>query len=177
MITAIRGDLTPQIRPQYVAKKFLEIRDRDTRELVTVIELLSPTNKSRDPDRQQYVGKRRAILAHSPHLVEIDLLRGGERMPVEGMPDCDYVVMVSRSYERPRVELWPVALRNPLQTMPIPLRLGHGDATIDLQKRLHEQYDAAGYEDDIYGARLQPPVTAAEVQWAEKLVGEAIHGD
>jgi hypothetical protein len=103
-------------------------------------------------------------------LVEIDLLRGGERMPVEEMPACDYIVMVSRSYERPRVELWPLALRDPLPTIPIPLRRGDRDATIDLQRLLHEQFDAAGYEDYIYRGRPQPPLSEIDAKWAESLV-------
>jgi hypothetical protein len=152
-----------------VRESFIEIRDRESRELVTVIELLSPTNKSHAADREQYIGKRKALLAHHPHLVEIDLLRGGERMPVEGMPACDYVVMVSRSYERPRVDLWPVALRDPLPTIPIPLRRDDRDATLDLQRLLHEQFDAAGYEDYIYRTSPQPPLSKSDAAWAESL--------
>ncbi len=56
---------------------FLEIRDRRSRELVCVIELLSPSNKRPGPDREQYLFKRRQILASPAHLVEIDLLWGG----------------------------------------------------------------------------------------------------
>jgi hypothetical protein len=155
-----------------IREPFIEIRDRESRELITVVEVLSPTNKSKSKcsDREQYLGKRKAILAHNPHLVEIDLLRGGERMPVEGMPECDYVIMVSRSYERPRVELWPLALRNPLPTIPIPLRHGDRDAIIDLQRLLHEQFDAAGYEDYIYHNEPQPPLSSAEAGWAYPLV-------
>lgn len=53
-------------------------------------------------------------------LVEIDLLHGGERTPVDDLPPRDYFVMVSRSYERPRVELWPLRLRDPLPLIPVP---------------------------------------------------------
>ena len=106
-----------------VLESFIEIRDRETREVVTVVELLSPTNKAPGSDREQYLGKRKVLLAGNTHVVEIDLLRSGQRAPVGEMPECDYVVMVSRSYERPRVELWPLALSDPLPTIPIPLRL------------------------------------------------------
>src|SRR5262249_10000496 len=71
---------------------FLEIRDRDGWQLVTVIELLSPTNKYAGPDREQYLAKRRELLASAVHFVEIDLLRGGPRMPMENLPACDYCV-------------------------------------------------------------------------------------
>jgi hypothetical protein len=222
-ITALRSALTPQIRPNYVARiddhiyihelagekryllgrsdvsvlesgigvavasahtvvaptyghifpgvdqiheSFIEIRDRESRELITVVELLSPSNKTPGSDREQYLGKRKAILAGSSHLVEIDFLRGGNRMPVEGLAACDYVVLVSRSYERPRVELWPVGLRERLPLIPVPLRRGDRDATIDLQQVLHEQFDAAGYADYIYRGHPQPRLSDADAAWA-----------
>jgi hypothetical protein len=155
-----------------IRESFIEIRDRITRDLVTVIELLSPTNKSPSSDREQYSGKRKIILAGNPHLVEIDLLRGGDRMPVDGLQSCDYVVMVSRSYERPRVELWPLALRERLPKIPIPLRRDELDATIDLQQLLHEQFDAAGYQDYIYRGSPHPALTGADANWAERLASD-----
>src|SRR5947208_5462061 len=75
---------------------FIEIRDRDGWQLVTVIELLSPANKYAGPDREQYLAKRAELLVSTVHLVEIDLLRGGRRMPMEDVPECDYCVLVSR---------------------------------------------------------------------------------
>ena len=78
------------------ALSFLEIRDRDTNELITVIELLSPANKYAGPDREQYLAKARQLQRSWVHFVEIDLLRGGPRMPWLDMPACDYCVVVSR---------------------------------------------------------------------------------
>ena len=153
-----------------IHESYIEIRDRETSEVITVIELLSPTNKAPGSDREQYIGKRKAVLSSNTHLVEIDLLRGGQRMPVEDLPPCDYVVMVSRSYERPRVELWPFMLRDPLPLIPVPLRLGRTDATLDLGQLLHDQFDAAGYEDYVYRTSPQPPLAAAETTWAAALV-------
>jgi hypothetical protein len=153
-----------------IHEPFIEIRDRETREVITVIELLSPTNKTPGSDREQYIGKRKAILSSNTHLIEIDLLRGGQRMPVEDLPASDYVVMVSRSYDRPRVELWPFSLRDPLPLIPVPLRLGRTDATLDLGPLLGDQWDAAGYEDYVYRTSPQPPLTATDAEWASGLV-------
>src|SRR5207244_90354 len=72
----------------------LEIRDRRNRRLVTVVELLSPTNKTPGADRNEYLAKRAQILAGSTHLVEIDLGRGGERPRPPEIPACDYYVLV-----------------------------------------------------------------------------------
>ena len=165
------GQIPPAVDPLH--ESFIEIRDRETREVITVIELLSPTNKTLGSDREQYLGKRSAFLASNTHVVEIDLLRGGERAPVRDMPACDYVVMVSRSYERPRVELWPLSLSDPLPTIPIPLRQGDTDATIDLKSLLDEQYDAAGYEDYIYGNPPVPPLAVEDKAWTDQLLPAA----
>ena len=62
-------------------QRYLEIRDKRSRELVTVVELLSPVNKKSGPDRTQYLTKRSEILASPAHFVEIDLLRCGRAMP------------------------------------------------------------------------------------------------
>ena len=90
---------------------FVQVLDRLSRRIVTVIELLSPSNKYSGSDRDQYIAKREEVLRGPAHLVEIDLLRGGPRLPVEGLPDCAYCVLVSRSDDRPRVGLWPIGLR------------------------------------------------------------------
>lgn len=162
------GQISPAV--DRLRESFIEIRDRETREVITVIEVLSPTNKTAGPDREQYLGKRSTLLASNTHVVEIDLLRGGKRPPVNDMPVCDYVVMVSRSYERPRVELWPLALTDPLPTIPIPLRPPDADATIDLKCLLDEQYDAAGYEDYIYHNTPVPPLKTNDKAWADQVI-------
>jgi hypothetical protein len=80
----------------------LEIRDRDSHELITVVELLSPSNKYAGPDREQYLAKARQLQRSWVHFVEIDLLRGGPRMSWLDMPACDYCVVVSRFELRPK---------------------------------------------------------------------------
>jgi hypothetical protein len=173
--TAIAGRAAPaygQLLPttDVVREPYIEIRDRQSRVLITVIELLSPTNKERGPDRDQYIAKRRCILASPAHLVEIDLLRGYERMPVKDLPLCDYVVMVSRYQERPRVALWPMKLQERLPEIPIPLRFGDPDATLDLQPLLHSVYDAAGYAYYIYQGTPLPPLHSEDAKWAEGII-------
>jgi hypothetical protein len=152
---------------------YLEIRDRGNRQLVTVLELLSPSNKRPGPDREQYLAKRQQLLTSSVHLVELDLLRGGPRLPVQNLPPCDYCVMVSRYEDRPNVGLWPLGLRDKLPTIPIPL-LVQERAVLDLQSALHRVYDAAGYEDYIYAHEPNPSLQAADAEWAQRLI--AAHG-
>jgi hypothetical protein len=152
---------------------FLEIRDRQSRDLVTVVELLSPSNKRRGEDRGKYLDKRRGVLKSAAHLVEIDLLRGHDPMPLEGQPDCTYSVLVSRAERRPIVDFWPIALRDRLPVVPIPLRPPDLDAQLDLQEALNQVYDDAGYAHFIYSRLPDPPLGAEDAQWARRFVPEA----
>jgi hypothetical protein len=158
------------------ALAFLEIRDRDNNELVTVMELLSPTNKYSGPDREQYLAKARKLQRSWVHFVEVDLLRGGPRMPWLNMPECDYCVVVSRFETRPRAGIWPLRLRDRLPVIPIPLRHGDSDAHVDLQQVLHHIYDAAGYAYYIYTGPPEPALSAADAAWAAEICA-TVRGD
>jgi hypothetical protein len=155
---------------EFERQPFLEIRDRQSRQLVAVIEVLSPSNKRPGPDRDQYVGKRANLLRSTAHLVEIDLLRAGPRFPLEQAPACDYYVMVSRAEERPAAGFWPLGLREPLPVVPVPLRPPWPDARLELQAILHTVYDRAYYKDYIYAGAPQPALGAADAAWAAALV-------
>jgi hypothetical protein len=153
---------------------YLEIRDRRSRELVTIVELLSPTNKGRH--REQYLLKRDQVLLSTAHLVEIDLLRGGEPMPALDRTDCDYSIVVSRAERRPEAGFWPIGLREPLPVVPVPLRAPDHDATLGLQALLHQVYDAGRYVHYIYES--PPPVSLRpeDAAWAQALVPPAADG-
>ena len=56
----------------------VEIRDTASNRLVTSIEILSPVNK-REPGLSKYRDKRRQLHAADVHILEIDLLRRGQR--------------------------------------------------------------------------------------------------
>jgi hypothetical protein len=152
---------------------FLEIRDRENRQLITVVELLSPSNKYSGRDRDQYWGKVLYLLQGNVHVVEIDLLRGGPRMPWLDMPECDYCVVVSRAERRPRAGLWPVGLRERLPVIPVPLRQGEPDARLDLQDVLHRVYDAAGYHYYVYTGQPEPALSAEDAAWAQQFLPAA----
>jgi len=162
------GSLLPHT--DRIREPFIEIRDTAYRDLITVIELLSPTNKQSGPDREQYLAKRKLLLSGNVHLIEIDLLRGGTRMPVDGLAQCDYSIMVSRSHERPRVGLWPIKLRQPLPRIPVPLKPDDRDAVLDLQQLLQKTFDEAGYADYIYQGTPRPSLHPEDEAWAEEFL-------
>jgi hypothetical protein len=153
---------------------YLEIRDRDRHNVVTIIELLSPANKATGSNRDHYLAKVRRILSSTTNFVELDLLRGDPKMPWDRLPECDYYAIVSRYAARtngdPRADLWPIKLRDPLPTIPIPLRSGEPEPTLDLQAILHRIYDAAGYRMFLYQGSPDPPLSPADAAWAKQIL-------
>jgi hypothetical protein len=148
----------------------IEIRDRHDRQLVTMIEVLSPSNKRYGPDREQYLMKRSTMMFSTASIVEIDLLRGGPRLPINELPECDYCVTVFRKSNAPKVEAWPIGLREELPMIPIPLKGEFADATLDLKALLDRVYDAAGYEDYLYESPPEPPLNESDAIWAKSFI-------
>ncbi len=146
------------------------IRDREGEELVAVLELLSPTNKAAGPDREQYLGKRRQVFRSRSHFVELDLLRGGAKLPLAGLPHCDYYAIVSRAGERPRVGIWPWGLRDAMPVIPIPLRPGDPDVRLDLKTALDRIYDEQRYARSIYASPPEPRLSPADAAWAAQFL-------
>ena len=138
---------------------FLTIRRGKPSEVVTVIELLSPTNKRKGTDgRQLYSEKSSALLKTKTHFVELDLLRGGERTLVSEPPAGDYFAMISRAERRPFVEVYGWRLLSRLPVIAIPLAGADPDVKLDLQPTFTLVYDRAGYD---YALDYQQPVTPA----------------
>lgn len=162
--------------PQERRETFLVIRERKTMEVVTVIETLSPANKRASSDgREQYLAKREEILASRTNLVEIDLLRGGKRLPMVGLPAGDYFAIVSRGHRRPRADVYAWPLRHPLPTILIPLQSGDPEVPLDLQRAFTTVYDRARYQLSLdYSAPLQAPLSESDQAWLRQLVDEAV---
>jgi hypothetical protein len=148
----------------------LTIRNRDTNDPITVVELLSPTNKYPGPDREQYLGKRRELLRSRTHFVEIDLLRGGPRMPPDELPTCDYCAIVSRVDKRPQAGVWPWRLRDSMPSIPIPIRTPDPDACLDLKAVIDQVYDGGRYGDYIYTGLPEPRLSPDDSAWAAAFI-------
>lgn len=160
--------LEPPVRamavlPERVPHVTVEIRDTAGRQLVTAIEVLSPTNK-RGEGYAEYLARRARLLYGGVHLVEIDLLRRGERVPTEGpLPAASYFVFVSRAEARPEMEVWPVSLAASLPTVPVPLLPEDGSVALDLQLAFGNVYDLLGYDLAVnYAASPEVPFNGAE---------------
>lgn len=151
----------------------LEVIDRQQQQVVTVIEILSPSNKvAGSRGRASYETKRREVMTSPSHLVEIDLLRTGEAIHVrELLPPADYVVHVSRKGSRPKGLVWPVLLKQQLPVIAIPLNAEDPDAALDLQLVLNTAYDRAAYDLEIdYRIDPIPPLKSNAASWASELL-------
>jgi hypothetical protein len=152
----------PAVLPVPTKLRAVRVYETETRTLVTSIELLSPVNK-RGEGLAKYREKRRRILLSNVHLIEIDLLRGGQRpgWEVNDPPlDTDYVFLVNRANDGgARVsEIWPVALDEPLPTIPVPLLPPDPDVALDMTLILRNIYQRAVYERRIdYKTPVPPP--------------------
>jgi Protein of unknown function (DUF4058) len=160
--------------PEEVQESYLEVREVGTGEVVTVIELLSPKNKRPGEGRKAYDTKRQRVFGSSTHLVEIDLLRGGEPMPIVGSQiKSDYRILVSRSESRPQAELYPFNLQEQIPAFVLPLRKGDTEPLVDLQILIHDIYDRAGFDLAIdYTRETVPPLEEDDIIWTNELLKE-----
>jgi hypothetical protein len=162
-----------ELLEQEVHEPFVEILSASGRDVVAVIEVLSPANKTRGArGRDEYEAKRRQVMHSGTHLVEIDLLRQGD--PVfagQAVPAHDYGVYLSRAVEGTRERrglFWPILLRQRLPAVHIPLRAADADVAVDLQAVLDAIYDEASYDADLdYRAAPDVPLSYEAAHWAE----------
>ena len=159
-----------------VTERYLEIRDNQD-EVVTALEILSPANKRSGDGRQQYERKRLQVLDTLTHLIEIDLLRGGEPMTMSGGNidgRSDYRILISRAELRPRAVLLPFGLRQPIPGFYLPLRPGDQEPVMDVNRILHSLYDRGAYARRIdYRRGAEPPVTGVDAEWLDVLLHTA----
>jgi hypothetical protein len=162
--------------PQTEREPYIELRFREGGEVVTVIEFLSPANKRGGSDgRREYLAKRETVLRSVTHLVEIDLLRGGEPLPMAAeLPEAYGWVIVSAAPRRPIADVWPVQLQEPLPRIDVPLAGDDPPICLDLQAAFTEVYDRAGYDSLLsYALPLRPAVAENDRAFVERIVAQA----
>lgn len=131
-----------------------------------MIEILSPTNKS-GLGRGQYLQKRRELLDQPVHLVEVDLLLGGKRLPMGGrLPAGEYYAFVSRAEKHESSDVYAWWIRRPLPAIPIPLSPPDPDLSLDLAAVVNRAYDQGRHHRLIhYADPLDLPLTAEDQNW------------
>ena len=152
---------------------YLEVLRVGSREVIAVIELLSPTNKFGD-GRQEYLAKRAEVKVSTAHLVEIDLLRAGQPMPVIGAASAGaYRILVRNARLSPLADLYVFGLTDPIPQFALPLAEGEEGVAVNLNMLLNGVYAAGVYRLDIdYGQDPEPPLSDGDRVWLDGLLRE-----
>ncbi len=155
-------------------EEFIEIRNRGASRLVTLIEVVSPANKSTCAGRDAYLAKRREGRASSANLVEIDLVLQGKPtldFNREGLPDWDYAVTVTRTNQPDRFEIYKATLREHLPRFRLPLSADDRDTVLDLHAVFTRAYDQGSFAEQIdYGRDPATSVRDEDRQWLDELL-------
>ena len=172
-----------QVAALEIEETYLTIRDRQSgQQIVTVIEIVSPTNKYAGPGRTSYMAKQTEVMQSTAHLVEIDLLRTGPHVlavpewAVDAHQPYDYLICVNRAVDwRDRFQLYPRRLQERLPRIRLPLAAPDADIVLDVQAVLARTYEAGGYAERLdYTAPCVPPLSPEEQLWADGLIRQAM---
>jgi hypothetical protein len=172
--TATATPLLVEVDELEVHEPYIAILDRyhDFR-VVTIIEVVSPANKSAGPGRDSYQSKLREIRAGECHLVEIDLLRHGRH--VMSVPEShlkpakpfEYLICINRWPARRRFEIYPCRLGDPLPVIDIPLADPDPDVPLAIQPALEQVYDDGKYMLRVkYDQPCVPSLPPEDQLWA-----------
>jgi hypothetical protein len=170
-VLIVPTSISPTIRLTSV-----HVHDIASNQLVTSIEILSPTNKWR-PGLESYRQKRGDLIRSGVHLLEIDLIRRGKRaweLEEQKLPSSAYLVLLTRS-EQSYTEVWPIQLREPLPILPVPLCEPDPDVPLDLQQALTTIYEESDYDRtiDYDSPPPRPNFDEEETAWVEEYLHKA----
>ncbi|CAN5235105.1 DUF4058 family protein [soil metagenome] len=147
-------------------EEYIEVRDRSDGRLVTLMDVVSPANRTTTTGREVYLETRKQAENQRVALVEIDLVTQGQPMltyPRDNLPDFDYSVTVTRPAAPGKFEIYTATVQKRLPKFRMPLAGDDKDAMIELQDVFRRAYDLAGFASIIDYAKPLP----ADVQFAE----------
>jgi hypothetical protein len=164
MVLPRTAESTEAASPDFDAmtQRRLVVTYRSTGRVVTIMELLSPVNKAPGKDGiDAYTRKREELLTTSSHLIELDLLRGGVRLPIKGShPSGDYFAYIGRWERRPACQIISWSWRSAMPPIPVPLLPEDGEIVLDLAAAFRSAYEPAYYERRLpYHEKLQPSLS------------------
>jgi hypothetical protein len=160
---------------------YIDILHRGTGKRVTLLEIVSPTNKTTDAGRHAYLNTRREARAAGANLVEIDLVLQGRPMldySRNGLPEWDYAITVTRATQPDRHEIYTSILQKRLPRFRLPLAPDDRDTVLDLQAAFASAYDEGGFAQQIDRQR-EPPVPLSEKNrsWMIAFLGDQGEGE
>jgi hypothetical protein len=158
-------------------ERWIEIRDTTGR-VITALELLSPSNKSRD-GFDDYQRKRRGFMVNGVNLVEIDLVRQGTSVFSPGVRQtlkeagATYGICVFRAAEPDMDEVYPARLRDRLPVIRVPLRKTDPDVILNLQPLINQCHERGRYHMQDYRTDPDPPFSPEDSTWIDRVLREA----
>ncbi len=138
----------------------LEVRQRTSGTLVTLVEVVSPANKTLPDGRRAYLDRRQGARAAGANVVEIDLVLQGQptlSYSRQGLQEWDYAVTVTRGGKAERHEIYATTLPAKLRSFRLPLMADDRDTAVDLQAAVSRCCDQGDFVEEIDYAR--DPVT------------------
>jgi hypothetical protein len=155
------------------------VRQRGDSKLVTLVDIVSPTNRTSAAGRQAYLDTRKDARSAGANLVEIDLVLQGTPMldySRENLPEWDYAVTVTRSPQPERHEIYTATLAKRLPRFRLPLAADDRDTVLDLHTAFSRCYDQAGFAPRIdYKRDPATKLTDAHRAYLGQLLREAKH--
>ena len=152
----------------------IEIRQRNDGRLITLVDVVSPANKTAAAGRAAYLERRREGKSAGANLVELDLVLQGQptlEYSRDGLPDWDYAVTVTRSTQPERYEIYTATLQKRLPRFRLPLAPDDRDTVLDLQAAFTRCYDQGGFAARIdYGKDPPTTMTAEDKQWLQEFL-------
>ncbi len=177
---AVAEPLVIEMPEEKVNQGFIEIIDVGSgNKVVTVIEIFSMANKTPGEGQELYRRKQHELKEGRVSLVEIDLLRGGERVltiPAGAIPPSHrthYQVCIRRGWDPAHPGIIRVPLREPLPNIGVPLREIDALAPLNLQTLIDQCYENGRYDDLDYKSEPEPPLDADDAKWADALLRQA----
>lgn len=161
--------------PELFKERYLEVRRVSNREVVAVIELLSPSNKGGGSGHKAYLDKRAAVLSSLAHLVEIDLLRVGPPMPfISNVPDTHYRILVAHARRADNIAaLYPFGIRDAIPDFVLPLAQDAEGIAVNLNAVVNQVYADGSYDLDIdYAQDPESPLSDDDRVWIDELLRE-----
>jgi hypothetical protein len=155
-------------------EEFIEIRQRSDGRLVTLVDVVSPANKSSENGRKAYLEKRAEGKTAGASLVEIDLVLQGQPLldySREGLPDWDYAVTVTRSAQPDRFEIYTSTLQKRLPRFRLPLSGDDRDTVVDMHVMFGRTYEQGGFGAKIdYQREPTVPLAEEDRRWLNDLL-------
>lgn len=161
-------------------EEYIEVRQRSDGRLVTLIEVVSPANKTTNEGKRAYLCKREESRLVRANLVEVDLVLQGQPLleySRDGLPDWDYAVTVTRATQPEKHEIYTATLQKRLPRFRLPLASDDRDTVVDLQSTFTRAYDQADFGSSIdYDRNPSTRMADEKRQWLREYLKQLNSG-